>query len=528
MSTENNYKITFQEILNRAQVERETDPSITQTAKFLISASYFEEHKNIIQEAREKLLHEDPRKLFLNCLKHIVKKIQTVESSKRYLWVDRLENLAIRGLGINIDDLEFMGSNSKDIFRNEPQWQKIENIINENVFGDSFLIKMSVPDDEEIWGNEIPFRISSCDASQHRFKLTLPYFNRRFSTPIVVNNAAGVIKEKTDSDKNWVRIAVPKSTQDFENWVIVGIDDYRDLEEGDYEWATKSAMDVGQFFVEESYVFPHGGVSNRPDVHLRDGTIFPQDHAMNCRLNNRHGILTREAIFRMVTTLKRAKELGILFCGVSKIVQLKVYSIVIDYYIQEVLGDEKWNITGNVLADSDVMRFLLPTKSFNASKFDEVIVTCPIIRSFYVKSNLNSRTNKQAANDIQSLESVRYSRDKTARDIVEEALKQKIVMFFVGHLNSDQFYVPRYEFVYYDEYRNSLSKKMLQVLSAIRLATVELDQDHQRKLDEPILVPLPLMIAHDLSKALGDDLVKSWTSRMWTEYIKLKNQYTKS
>ena len=258
--------------------------------------------------------------------------------------------------------------------------------------------------------------------------------------------------------------------------------------------------------------------------HLRDGTIFPQDHAMNCKRANRHGELTREAILRMVTTLRRADDLGILFCGVSKNIELKMYSIVVDYYIREVLGDKKWNITRSVLPDSDIMRYLLPTENFDATTFDEVYTTCPVVRPFYVKSNLNSRTNRQVQNDIRSLEDVRHTRTKTARSIVEEALDTKVAMFFVGHSNSDQFYVPRYEFAYYDKYAELLNDKMNQILSAIRLATIDEDKDHMQKMKEPILVPRPLMFAHDLSKAMGDELVKNWTARTWAEYMRLKKE----
>lgn len=518
------YKISFQEILNRAQVERKLDPSISQTASLLVSASYFEGSNDILERAREGLLKEDPRKLFMNCLQYIVKQIQDSNSDTRYLWVDQLMDMGIRGLGIKIDDLEFIGRDSKNVFRASPKWEKIEEHINNHVLGNSFLIRFSLPADNEIWSGNAPLRISSCDASQHRFKLTLPLFNKAFSTPIVVNNAAGIIKEKNSAGQNWIRVVVPKSTQDFENWVIVGMEQYTGLDENDYEWATKSAMDVGQFFVEESFIFTYGGSSKRPDVHLRDGTIFTQDHAMNCKLNNRHGELTREAIHRMVTTLRRADDLGILYCGVSKNVELKMYSIVVDYYIREVLGDKKWNSTRRILPDSNIMKYLLPTERFNAATFDEIYATCPVIRPFYVKSNLNSRTDKQVQNDLRSLENIMHTRTKTARSIVDEALDTKVAMFFVGHSNSDQFYVPRYEFVYYDKYAESISDKLVQILSAIRLATIDEDRDHTRKMDEPILVPLPLMYAHDLSKAMGDELVKSWTARTWTEYIRLRKE----
>lgn len=520
---QNNYKVKFEEILNKAQLERQIDPTIVNTAKFMISASYFEEHKDILKEAKEKLQKENPRSLFLACLKHIVNKIQTSDSAVRYLWVDRLQNLGIRGLGLKIDDLEFQGNDSKNIFRSEPKWDRIESHINDVVLGDNFLMKMSVPSDEKIWGNGFPLRMSACDASQHSLKLTLPYFNKWFSTPIVINNAAGIIKEKNGSKADWINVVVPKSTQDFENWVVVGFEEFRDLEKDDYEWAKHSAMDVGQFYVEESYIFTFGGASKRPDIHIRDGTIFTSDRAMNCKLQNRHGELTREAILRMSNTLKRAKDLGILYCGVAKSVELKIYSIVIDYYIKEVMKDTKWNITENILSDSEIMRFLLYDEKFNASTFDEIYVTCPILRSFYVKSNLNSRTDKQAENDLKSLESVNHTRTMTARQIVEEALKIKVAMFFSGHIKSDEFYIPRYEFVYYNEYKENVRDYIIKILSALRLATVELDKDHLRTLDEPILIPLPLLYAHDLSKAMGDELAKDWVLRTWEEYIKLKN-----
>ena len=146
----------------------------------------------------------------MNCLQYIVEQIQNSDSTTRYLWVDQLMNLGIRGLGIKIDDLEFIGRDSKNIFRASPKWEKIKEHINNHVLGSSFLIRFSVPTDEEIWGDDFPLRISSCDASQHRFKLTLPFFNKAFSTPIVVNNAAGIVKEKNSVGQDWTNVVVTK------------------------------------------------------------------------------------------------------------------------------------------------------------------------------------------------------------------------------------------------------------------------------------------------------------------------------
>jgi len=519
------YSITFEEILSRAQVERKKDPSVVENAKAMFEASYFEENRNIFLDAREKLLLEDPRELYFNCIKSLVEKIKVADKAKRYVWVDKLYQLAIRGLGIHIDDLEFIGSNSKNVFRGEPRWDKIKKHIEAHVIGEKFIRKLNIPSEKEIWGEEFPLRISACDASQHRLKLTIPYFNKSFSTPVVVNNAAGVIKERGTEKSEWRNIVVPKNTQDFENWVIIGFDDYNNLNPDDYEWAAKCAMDVGQFYVEETYILPHGSLVKKPDVHLRDGTIFPQGNTMNSKLLNRHGELLRESIWRMTTTLKKAKELDILFCGMAKNVQLKVYSILIDWYIKEVMKEEKWNQTGHTLMDSYMMRYLLYNEDFDGSKFNGIYTTCLIIRDFYTTSNLNSRSEKQVENDLASLENVESHRGTTARKIVEEALKYKVAMFFSGHSKTDEFFLPRYEFVYYDEDSKEHEKIMLKILSALRLASFSLDKDHLRNLEEPIIVPIPLLMAHDLSKKMGDELAKNWKAKTYGELARMKKEF---
>jgi len=525
MNRDKEYTIVFEEILSRAQAERRLEPSIRSTAEVLVSASYFDERKEVVLEAREKLMKEDPRKLYFECVRDLVKLVQEEEKSRKYIWASQLNDLALQGLGIKIDDLAFKGVNYKDIFGGEPDWSKIKQHINENVLGDYFIETISVPPDIELWGEEFPLRMSACDASQHRFKLRNP-FNVNFSSPIVVNNSAGIIKERSSEKPKWRHIAVPKNTQDFEDWVIIGFKDYTDLNENDYEWATKSAMDVGQFYVEETYIFPYGGIKLKPDIHLRDGRIFPQDHAMNCKLQNRHGELSREAIYRMTTTLRKARELGIIFCGVAKQVNLKVYSTIVNWYIKRKMGEENWNITEHILSDSEVMRRMLFNGVFDASAFNEVYITSPVVRDFYTTSNLNRRTNKQVINDLNSLENIYHSRHLTARDIVDEALKYKVAMFFAGHSITPEFYCPRYEFIYYDN-RDEIKHEITKILSALRLASFDIDEDHLWGLEEPIctLVPTPTLIAHELSKKMGEELATDWAAKVYAEFIKLKDMH---
>lgn len=49
-------------------------------------------------------------------------------------------------------------------------------------------------------------------------------------------------------------------------------------------------------------------------------------------------------------------------------------------------------------------------------------------------------------------------------------------------------------------------------------------------LEEPIktLVPTPILIAHELSKKMGDELARDWASKTNAEFIKLKNECLKT
>ena len=479
------YDSAFEEILSRAYLESVRDTSVEEHANILAGIKNLDENTTIIEDAKKALLKEDAKKLYLECLKDIVSQMGSASQAEKFRWAYTINSLGLQGLGIKLDYLNISSPDINNITLSSPDWNKIENHINDVVLGETFLKKMSVPQDDDIWGTEFPLRISACDASQHRGKLKIPIATD-FSSPFVVNNAAGIVKVKSDDKASWENIIVPKNTQDFENWVIVGYKDYTELTEQDFEWATKSAMDVGEFYVEENRIFQGRGVKNKPDIHFRDGRVFPQDHAMNCTIPNRHGELTREAILRMTSTLKKAKELGITFCGVAKRPTLKLYSTIIDWYITKKMGIQNWNLTKHTLSDTELMRRFLYNSDFNAQDYKDIYVTVPIIRSFYTTSNLNRRTDRQVQNDLNRLKGVSHSRGITAYDIVSEALNYNVVLFFAGHMRTNEIYVPRYEFVYYKENKEDIYQRIIKLLSGIRLSTLDVDSDHLWGLEEGI------------------------------------------
>jgi hypothetical protein len=518
-----NPPLTFEETLSRLEAETRLDPAVIRAADYLVTASHLDEAKDILEEAKNKLKTENPRELYFAFLKDSIQDLKLADKAHQYRYAKQVNDVAIMGLGIWQEDLGITSS-GKDALRisGEPNWGVIKEHIDQTVLGNYFIQEYSVPPDASLWGTEFPLRMSACDASQHRFKLRVP-FNKTWATPVVVNNSGGTIKERDGSKSRWRHVAVPRDTREYEDWVIIGPDDYAEMDEGDYEWAAKSSMDVGEFFVEETFIFKHGGITLKPDVHFRDGRIFPQDHLMNCKIDNRHGQLTREAIYRMVTTCRTADDLKILFCGVAKHVELKLYSALINWYITKVMGKSKWNPTGQILNDSEIMRNFIYHPNFRANAFDHIYVTCPILRRFETASNLNRRTRKQVQNDMASLAKAYHSRYITAHDIAVEALKVNVVMFFAGHSTNDELYIPRYEFAVLEGHSlNGIKSLILRVLSALRLASFDVDEDHLRGLEEPIktLVPTPILVAHDISKKMGEELASNFAQRTTAEFIK--------
>lgn len=524
MNNQEEQPLSFEETLSRLEAEMRVDPTVIRTADYLLAASLLNEEKDVLQQARTRLMRENPRELYFTYLKDIVTGLKEADQINQYKFARQINDVAIMGLGIWQEDLGLSAAGKEAIkISGEPNWAFIKEWIEQSVFGEYFIEEYSVPTDKELWGSDFPLRISACNASQHRFKLRVP-FNNTWATPVIVNNSAGTIKERQRAEPKWKHITVPKDTREYEDWVILGPDDYSSMDEGHYEWAAKSSMDVGELFVEETFIFKHGGISLKPDVHFRDGRIFPQDHLMNCKIENRHGQLTREAIFRMTTAFRTAKELKILYCGVAKQVQLRIYSFIIDWYIKKIMGKTNWNPTGQILSDSEMIRNLIYKSDFDRKNFNGIYITCPVLRRFETASNLNRRTRRQVMNDLDSLSGVFHSRDITAKDIASEALKIGVVMFFAGHTKTNEVYIPRYEFsVSLDRCQSENMKNIIiKILSALRLASFEVDEDHLWGLEEPIrtFVPTPILIAHDLSKKCGEELASNFSQRVTAEFIR--------
>jgi hypothetical protein len=204
----------------------------------------------------------------------------------------------------------------------------VQNHIATHIIGKHFLNEMSV--DNKVWGSTPPL-IGASDISQHRSSVPVParFFKR--SVPFVLNNAAGTLWQQQKEGPKYENVFNPKPDENLLRWMLIDPSYQDELQPEDYERCIASAMDVGQYKFDLEFLMKR---DQPPAVIFRDGSIFPQDAYLdNYVIEGRRGDFTREAIRELLNSLLYAQAIGLLYCGVTKSVQLKVYSAVVDWFI---------------------------------------------------------------------------------------------------------------------------------------------------------------------------------------------------
>lgn len=253
----------------------------------------------------------------------------------------------------------------------------VERHLDDHVVGEHFLNPVAA------YGSEGEDRfplIGASDVSQHRSAVPVParFFKR--SVPFVLNNAAGTLFELRDGDKKYENVFNPRPDETLLRWMLIDPSYQDELEPEDYERCIASAMDVGQYKFDLEYLLKRD--KRAPDIVFRDGSLFPQDAYLdNFVVESKRGDFTREAIRELLGCLLYAQNSGLIYCGVSKNVQLKVYSAVVDWYIERYI-DKSWEIGNYTLNDGQAMSLLLSSPSFVGDDLRQAVSTCLIRRSF--------------------------------------------------------------------------------------------------------------------------------------------------
>jgi len=460
---------------------------IDQTAEYMRRAVKMEEAwETTIQKAREALLKVDPRDLYFRFLQDAKREIESgISQAERYSKL--LDIVALRGLGLSSEYLQVRRPR-----RGGMRWHvdfnadAIREHISTHIIGEHFLNPMEAS--ATVWG-DVPPLVGASDVSQHRSAVPIParFFKR--SVPFVLNNAAGTLLKWQAGRSKFEPIFNPKPDENLIRWMLIDPSYQDDLEPEDYERCIASAMDVGQYKFDLEFLMKS---DQPPEIIFRDGSLFPQDAYLdNYILESRRGDFTREAIRDLLSCLLYAQEMKFIYCGVSKNVQLKVYSTIVDWFIAKEI-DNNWEVGNYTLNDGQAMSILLASPAFVAENLQQVITTCLIRRSFTTRANLNTRTK---LSDIETYFRRYQQREYDINPFRSLCEKAHVYMFFIGHSKSPSQQLPRYEFFYADSL-GSVQQVAEKVFAALRYCGRTNDKDHSFMSDKEITYLLPSVTQH--------------------------------
>ncbi len=471
-----------------------------------------------LHKAREVLLRCDPRELYFDFLIDLKRQIEQ-NSSKSEVFANLLNTVAIRGFGMSKRELW-----AYPPARGGTRWQvdfdnnAVQSHLNDHVVGKYFLNPIVL--DKTVWDGRLPI-IGSSDVSQHRSAVPVPAYFFKHSVPFVLNNAAGTLYSVQDGSPKFDNIFNPKPDEELLRWMLIDPSYQDDLNPEDYQRCLNSAMDVGQYKFDLAYLLKANRRS--PDIIFRDGSLFPQDAYLdNFLIENRRGDFTREAIRELLDCLSYAREIGGIYCGVSKNVQLKTYSAIVDWYVAKHI-DPNWTFGNYTFNDGQMMSVLLASPSFLGDNLEQAITTCLIRRSFTTRANLNTKTDLDGLdNYFRTYQDHHSEVDITPyRRLCEIA---HVYMFFIGHSKSPQQQLPRYEF-FYSESLGNIEEITQKILSGIQSCGFTIDKDHSFMADQPVtyLIPTVTQHAHTLSKDVGkqiDSATGQWIMSRFKKMIK--------
>lgn len=474
------------------------DP-VEHTADYMRRAVEFEEAwGTTIQEAREQLLGANAVDLYLEFFVDLKRLIDGGARNAPRL-AELLRAVAIRGFGMG-PHLVQVSQPPKGGTRYNVRIDTngVRGHLEQHIVGKCFLNVLDASDAR--WSGRTPL-IGSSDVSQHTSAVPVPSRFFRHSVPFVLNNAAGSVFSMQQDEVKYDNVFNPKPDENLLRWMLIDPSYQDELEPEDYKRCLGSAMDVGQYKFDLDYLLKAD--KRRPDLVLRDGSLFPQDAYLdNFVIPNKRGDFTREAIREMLDCLSYARLLRVIYCGVTKNVQLKVYSSVVDWYIARHI-DEKWSIGTYTLNDGQAMSLLLSTPTFVQDNLKQVVSTCLIRRSFTTRANLNTRVEICQLGDYFN----RFQHQHPDYDIVpfrQLCDLAHLYMFFLGHSKTPQQQLPRYEFFHHADL-GSPEEVASAVLAGLRRCSLSPDLDHSFMSDKPVtyLMPAVTQQAHELSKNVG-------------------------
>lgn len=482
-------------------------------ARIVDAQDYFEENlQTVIRQAAEGLLNEDPADLYFRMILDMVEVVRAdiaivthQESDGRSeladpIAVSRLENdyrdlehVVSRGLSIPFNAIKLPGLTQARDYGHDIEYnpEKIQSALRHRVFGEKFINKVSIVKVANSNSRQ-HLTVSGSDGSMHAGTLavrTARGFYEEVSDVITFNNSIVYIRlsEIQQNQEGCIDMvhSAPFTRQTIDDpsykGMVLAPSLFPDLSESEYEHMARSATDVVQFRVDEE-VFtgkaydlrpPHSQIP-RPQVHIRDGTITPQEREFgHYNRPDPYGDIVREGIRLERVILERimsAKERAPIFAGAVKSTQMRLFVHLLNWYIKK--GSKNkfgvpiaagWDASrASVISDNAAMTSLIST--LPSTEKGTYYYTCALLRQFpsltefyghdlareswldfFEKRRLKSiQENRKYGGALPYHATIDLSDD----DYIFMCENADFVSFYIGHTGGDPPpLIPRYEFL---------------------------------------------------------------------------------
>lgn len=571
-------------------------------ARLIDARDYFEEsRKSVLQRAAQALLEEDPVDLFYRMIVQMVDVVRrdqeillhkheetgskelddaTVRKRLKAEYED-LEHVGSRGLSLPPDVLGLPGylhleTQGTVTFRPE----LLREALRRRVFGSTFIREVDV---SGLRGtlSRAQLTVSGTDSSMHAGTLALNTaggYVEDYGEIITFNNSTAFVrlsqqKASEDGLDHMVHSApLTRQTLDDPSYrgMVLAQFMYPDLSESAYEHMARCATDVVQFRVDED-IF--GGTAYdlktrrqipKPQVHLRDGTITPQERYFNhYNRTDAYGEMVREGIRHERKILERivaGKERAPVFAGAVKSTQLRVFGRLLNWYIAKGSADRfgepieaSWDLSrAAAITDNAAMTALLSALP-NRGRQGKFYVTCALLRRFHSLTEFHDTKVESTWLDFfedhkrqERARTERYGGSPSYHATVDLADDDYVVMceradyvsFYIGHTDGDPPpMVPRYEFLTslrdetdagseegQQKAAQRVEETIRRIVDAIDAAGLAIDRDHNFLSGKTLvkLLPFPIQQAHEYSKTLGKKLEAELKSIVVSRLVELK------
>lgn len=568
-------------------------PTTEAIAAVVDARDYYEEHRRtILRRTAEALLDEDPVELFHQMLVHmiqlaekdleIVRDAEIVDAYSRRRFESsyrELEQVAYRGLSLPHDAIHLPGLHK---LSQEPTtkivWDSdnLRRALQVRVFGAKFIYLVDVSSEKGTPSRQ-QIVVSGSDGSMHAGTLALQSAKGYFediSDVITFNNSTVHISlsplQKQQFRRERMIYGAPLTRQTLDDPAYKGMVlapfMYPDLAESEYEHMTRCATDVVQFRVDEEVftgkaydICPPRAQIPKPQVHIRDGTITPQEREFgHYNRPDAYGETVREGIRRERTILERimaARSKPPIFAGAVKSTQMRVLSRLVNWYISKGSAarfgtaiEPEWDISrAAAISDNAAMTALLAELPNNSDYLEQgkYYVTCALVRQF---SSLTEYYNYEIKDWLDFFEKKKekdideHSRhggtlsyhstvDIADDDFIFMCENADFVYFYIGHTAGDPPpMIPRYEFL--TSLREKSPKKAAsavtelayRLVDAIDAAGLAYDREHNFLSSKMLvkILPYPIYQAHEYAKTLGKKLEAELKSIVVSRLIELK------